>query len=171
MPANRPATTQESFPFHDPDHASPLHDEMVCWLDKNIEDVLMVVYKLQTRPTRVRTFWEPAVTERPTMHRYGAGRIIGYADLLVTCNHTPGFPKEDWGRCCIVFEAKTKIESLGELFRQIHRYETGFVGDVGLRGAAFVVVCPDEKDAALLRGQRVDFFKYDPKNAFPIGGV
>src|SRR6266508_1899967 len=99
-------TLQARFGFADPDLKKPLHDEMIKWLDANIEDILMVVFSLQARPKDVHTKWEPLVR----MTEDG-GQFIGFVDFMAY-----------WGERRILFEAKTAIESLGELFRQLRLY-------------------------------------------------
>lgn len=53
----------------------------------------------------------------------------------------------------IYVEAKTRIPSLGELFRQLNTYREYVQG-------LFVVVSPDDKEADLIRQQGIKFVKY-----------
>ncbi len=151
-------TLQARFGFADSDLKKPLHDEMIKWLDRNIEDVLMAVFSLQARPVEVRTKWEPLVR----MNEDG-GQFIGFADLMA---YTVGKDEQP-----VLFEAKTAIESLGELFRQLRLYRAGYVSGRRVSELKFVVVCPDETNAEIIREQGFDFFKYDPHMVFPLGGV
>ena len=98
-------TIQARFGFADPDLKRPVHDKIIKWLDANIEDVLMLVLSLSARPKSVRTKWEPLV--RTTED---GGQFIGFIDVMAYCGQDEK---------PILFEAKTNIESLGELFRQL----------------------------------------------------
>src|SRR3974390_1728036 len=97
-------TLQTRFGFADTDLKNPVHDDIIKWLDDNIEDVLATVFK-SSRPEGVRGKWEPLVR----MSEEG-GQFIGFADLAAYQVNHDGF---------VLFEAKTKIDSLGELFRQL----------------------------------------------------
>jgi hypothetical protein len=54
----------------------------------------------------------------------------------------------------VYVEAKTEIGSLGELIRQIRHYKEYLPGE-------YYVLCPDEKHASTLQGQRIGFIKYE----------
>jgi hypothetical protein len=146
-------TLQARFGFADPDLKKPAHDEIIKWLDANIEDVLWTVFSPKTRPKGYRVKWEPLVT----MNEEG-GQFIGFADLMayVSRDEHP-----------VLFEAKTEIESLGELFRQLRLYRAGYVAGCAVSTLDFVVVCPDDSNAALIREQGFRFLKYDPNMVFP----
>ena len=53
-------------------------------------------------------------------------------------------------------EVKTKINSLGELFRQLNMYKEYVVGD-------YIVVCPDETEKEIIQNQGFKFYKYNNK--------
>lgn len=146
-------TIQARFGFADPDLKKPLHDEIILWLDANIEDILMVVLSLPARPKGIRVQWEPWVR----MAEDG-GQFIGFADLMASQgdNDRP-----------VLFEAKTAIESRGELFRQLRLYRAGYVAGWHVSKLPFVVVCPDDTKAELIQQQGYRFLKYDPKMIFP----
>jgi hypothetical protein len=150
-------TIQARFGFADPDIKKAEHNDMIKWLDANIEDVLMLALSLTHRPKEVRTKWEPLVR----MQEHG-GQFIGFADLAA-------WEGED-GRP-VLFEAKTAIESLGELFRQLSMYRGGYFGGWPVWKLPFVVVCPDDSEAEIIRQQRYHFLKYDPEMTFVAGGV
>jgi hypothetical protein len=150
-------TLQARFGFADTDLKKPAHDEMIKWIDANIEDILMVVFSQQTRPKGVRTKWEPLVR----LSQDG-GQFIGFADLLA---------QQGVDDRPILFEAKTAIESLGELFRQLRLYRAGYVAGWHVSRLEFVVVCPDDTNAGIIREQGFHFLKYDPKMIFPAGGI
>jgi hypothetical protein len=150
-------TIQARFGFADPDLKKPAHDEMIKWLDANIEDILMLVFSLPSRPNGVRTKWEPLV--RMTAD---GGQFIGFADLMA-------YRGDD--ERPFLFEAKTTIDSLGELFRQLRLYRAGFVNGWSVSQLQFVIVCPDETNASIIQDQGFRFLKYDPKTVFPAGGI
>ena len=54
----------------------------------------------------------------------------------------------------VIFEAKTSIRSLGELIRQIRLYQE-------YRKGHYIVVSPDDRFAEVLRGQGIQFIKYE----------
>lgn len=56
----------------------------------------------------------------------------------------------------LYIEVKTKINSLGELFRQLNMYKEYVVGD-------YVVVCPDETEKEIIQNQGFKFYKYTNK--------
>ena len=148
-------TVQERFGFVDPDINEPEHDDIIQWIDANIEDILMVVFGLSARPKGITTKWEPVVRQTED-----GGMIIGFVDLIARQSETR-----------IVFEAKTAIDSLGVLFRQVRMYQEGYIDGWPIRNMRFVVVCPDDTHAEKIREQRLYFLKYDPAMKFGIGGV
>lgn len=162
-------TIQAKFGFQDPDLKKPAHDDIIKWLDGNIEEILMVLFKLDDRPDHVRTKWEAVVRTQDNR------QFIGFIDLKVTAR-LPVFENE---RYCgpenfrILFEAKTVLGTLGELFRQLQLYREGYMDLEPLTGRknVFVVVCPDDSEARLIEQQGFRFLKYDPAMAFPAGGV
>lgn len=52
----------------------------------------------------------------------------------------------------VCFEVKTRIDSLGEVIRQIRMYQAHV-------GAPFYVVCPDDRFRAALNEQKIGFIK------------
>ena len=150
-------TIQARFGFADPDIKKPAHDEIIKLLVANIEDVLMLTFSLSRRPKRITTKWEPVVR----MTEEG-GQYIGFADLAAY-EGRDGLP--------VLFEAKTAIETLGELFRQLSMYRGGYVYGHPVSKLPFVVVCPDDTLAEVIREQGYRFFKYDPGMTFSAGGV
>lgn len=56
----------------------------------------------------------------------------------------------------IYIEVKTKINSLGELFRQLRMYKEYINGD-------FLIVCPDDQERQLIEDQGFKFLKYNNK--------
>lgn len=133
-------TLQARFGFADSDIKKPKHDEIMLWLDQNLDAVLTVILRKNVIGAKAR--WELPVTSRPPNTNY----IIGFLDMVVV-----------YGSEQICFEIKTEILSLGELLRQINMYRMHLPYH-----DAFVVVCPDDKFASKLKEQGVMFFKYEP---------
>lgn len=91
--------------------------------------------------------------------------IIGFIDLLVKFESLRLYPREkiayrreyEWDATywedVIAFEVKTKIDSLGELFRQIQMYKV-YVN------APIVIVSPDDKYEEQIKSQGLYFVKY-----------
>ena len=79
------------------------------------------------------------------------GGMIGFVDLMA-----------NKGRQTILFEAKIAIDSLGELFRQVRMYQEGYLGRAEVRQMPFVIVCPDDSNADIIRQEGLHFLKYEP---------
>lgn len=102
--------------------------------------------------------WEYAITGERNY-------ILGFADMMVTCEYpyldfrtTEEFSikwrdRDSGGhpfRC--FFEVKPKINSLGELIRQVRMYQTVTAG-------RWFVVSPDDRFAPMLKSQGIGFVK------------
>jgi uncharacterized protein YlxP (DUF503 family) len=148
-------TLQEKFGFMDSDINKPEHDDIIQWVDGNIEGILMKLFGSAVRPKGVRTTWESVVRQTG-----GGGAMIGFVDLVARLSEKR-----------IVFEAKTAIDSLGVLFRQIRMYQQGYIDGWPIYEMPIVVVCPDDMYAEEIRKQRLHFLKYDPKMKFASDGV
>jgi hypothetical protein len=148
-------TLQERFGFMDPDIKKPEHDEMIKWIDRNVEDILMLVFNGSWRPKNVKVKWETIV------HKDEDGRnILGYVDLVVRLfEHR------------YLFEAKTEIKSLGELFRQVRMYQDGYIAGSPVCNMPIIIVSPDDFHAEKIREQGLRFLKYEPQHKFAMGGV
>jgi hypothetical protein len=107
--------------------------------------------------------------------------IVGYVDMKVTFVYTkliidgvdfvnnqinnsnlcwiqtdlqyPHYYERDLNQHSIYFEAKTKIDSLGELFRQLNTYKEFERGD-------YVIICPDDNEREIIIQQGFYFYKY-----------
>ena len=110
------------------------------------------------KPEIIKKIWEsPIVTKN--------GFAVGFADMeiivsvpkeLRCCCEDSDLPKWDCGTNnieSVIFEAKTSIRSVGELIRQIRLYQE-------YRKGHYIVVSPDDKFADVLRGQGIQFTKY-----------
>jgi hypothetical protein len=149
----------ERMGFADPDLKRPAHDDIIKWLDRNMEDVLMQVLELEERPKVLRTRWEPAVRQTKQ-----GGQLFGCIDLMATTEIRLETIR-------VVFEAKTKMETLGELFRQLRIYQEGWISGNPVWQMPFVVVCPDDREAEIIQQQGFKFLKYDPALLNNLGGV
>lgn len=120
--------------------------------------------------------WELPVTTQP--HNYnntGSKYTVGFIDMAVSfyIYHpvVTGFEDERKGekwvsdikdrikigfqrqQLVLYVEAKTEINSLGELIRQIRHYKEYLPG-------SYYVLCPDEKHEMTLKAQQIGFIKY-----------
>ena len=157
-------TLQERFGFLDADLKKPKHDEIMKWVDDNIEDILMVAFSLPNRP-KVKTTWEQPVR---TIGRY-SNQIIGFVDMTAKgqYNDKHGIPEG----LMAAIEVKTEISSLGELIRQIRMYKEGDIDSHG-RTVKWLVIAPDDSHATKLEEQGIHFFMYGPKKSFlGMGGL
>ena len=145
-------TLQERFGFLDADLKKPAHDDMILWADRNAADIAMLFLKLHKQPQ----VW----TDMEHVIKTDKGQIIGFVDLLIQAN---------WGESSerhIYIEAKTELDTLGNLLRQIRMYQAGHIR----HNSIFVVVAEDDRMADDLRRQRVEFLRYDPKKSFSFLG-
>lgn len=62
------------------------------------------------------------------------------------------YPEDKLSRVLFI-EVKTKVPSLGELFRQLNTYREYVTGD-------FLVVCPDDSNSEMIKKQGFLFYKY-----------
>jgi hypothetical protein len=139
--------------FMDPDRKNSKHDEIQLWAYENIEQVL----KPFTCPQR-----RLEIIDKTLESPLSSGTIIpGYVDLLIDGNilNDRG-EKITWFRASI--EIKSKIESCGELIRQINFYRR-----CERYKSTWIVIAPDDKFASILKEQNIYFFKYkDPATLF-----
>lgn len=123
--------------------------------------------------------WEHTVTSQSFNDRTGYKSnkyIIGYIDMKVKYSYSKlevsgvNFDKEkiydkiQWSQSNrknseeiitnnLFVEVKTKIKSLGSLFRQLRAYQEYETGD-------FAVICPDDSNKDIIRSQGFKFFKF-----------
>jgi hypothetical protein len=167
MAPPRIKTIQAKFGFADPDLQKPVHDQMIKWIEANVEDILMQIFSLPARPKRVKTKWEPLVQMAQT--KWNTGQFIGFIDFMATPYDEIKY--DGMQISTIVFEAKTSIDSLGELFRQTNMYKAGYIAGAAVAGMPFVIVSPDDANAEIIREQKLLFLKYEPNRVFTMGGV
>lgn len=136
-------------------------------------------------PIRIaRKIWEHPITSSVSNQRTGyqsPKQIIGYVDMKIifvvprlTVNDIdfsgerimgpdiswlqtellqPEFGSREQNVHYANFEAKTVLPSLGELFRQLNTYKE-------FEGGNYVILCPDDSDARLIKEQGFYFCKY-----------
>lgn len=136
-------------------------------------------------PIRIaRKIWEHPITSSVSNQRTGyqsPKQIIGYVDMKIifivprlTVNDIdfggerimgpniswlqtelvqPEFGSRELNVHYANFEAKTVLPSLGELFRQLNTYKEFESGN-------YVILCPDDSDASLIKEQGFYFCKY-----------
>jgi hypothetical protein len=117
--------------------ANQQHDEIMLWLDANIEKVIWIV--LAKRSKVVKKIWELPVEK--SFH--GKRWIAGFIDLAAELKD----------KTSIHFEVKSYIPSLGQLIRQIRFYQSVHPAD------RVIVVSPDTRFAATLRSQDFSFYE------------
>ncbi len=136
------------------------------------------------KPRVYKKKWEYTVTSQTFNPRTGylsAKSVIGFIDMRVDYVYTKlcikGLDKKGkfqdyltWGQTerkyenshnealtrSLMIEVKTKIPSLGELFRQLNTYREYEKSD-------FLVVCPDDSEEEIIFNQGFRFYKFDPK--------
>ena len=122
-------------------------------------------------PTRVfevisKTWEKPIVTGNNFAVGFADMEIVAqFSDDLSFCENTGPLdfkkPVIDWFTIIrkehLIFEAKTAIGSVGEIIRQIRLYQQYQPG-------VYVVVSPDDRYAEVMRGQGIQFLKYEEQS-------
>lgn len=127
-------TIAERFGFRDPELSTPRHDEIMLWLDENIEKIYDRLKRFF--PGRSRVVWE-----KPIM---SGAYIVGFADMSVQSTYS----QIDY------FEVKPAIPSLGEVLRQIQMYR-----QYGNREDNWTIVTPDDRFLKMLASQKIGLIK------------
>jgi hypothetical protein len=141
MASDRSKSLQEKFGFFDEALKTPAHDVLMFWIDEHIEEVLAEVFRADKSLRVFSKTWEmPIKDER--------GYLLGVADMAVQA-----FIED---HIAVMIEAKPKIDSLGELIRQIRIYQFGGAFD---RRPKWLVISPEERFAVKLREQGILFHK------------
>jgi hypothetical protein len=165
--------------------ATPVHDQIMLWLDANMGDVALQFCKRDWSDAD-RAHWKqfsggepmpefamPCIAKKVWESAIGRGegryyRIEGHIDMAVhverpfvsigyqegsyygqTARHRA---RIDLTTEVVFFEVKPKIESLGEVIRQLRRYQKYASG-------VWVVVSPDTRYANILREQGIEFLQ------------
>lgn len=130
--------------FVDKDLQTDEHDAIMLWLNENINSV----FQEKGDYTVDEVTWEMPVTSGDRNYR----TIVGYIDLYVRA-----YKKDEEGydkSYCFAFEVKSSISNVGEVIRQIRQYQvhSQIVNQ-------FIIVCPDDKFAEVIRSQGIGFLK------------
>jgi len=183
-------TIQQRFGFADTDLRTPKHDEIMLWLDQNIVSVIKELGFTKIKKSTVEwarkegcpeslirealdstaksindMTWEFPIKSRKSDF------IIGFIDLRILFGRPSLhlWEKRGWAlgseRECLYFEVKSKIESLGEVIRQIRMYQEYTNGrhiHYDMWPGYYVIVCPDDTFKDALRSQGIYFVKYQP---------
>lgn len=158
--------------------ATPVHDQLVLWLDQNIAQVLSEIapqlpallrasdmhhwarhprmeLALQAFSATKKT-WEDPVVSLQGPYRNEHRVIKGYIDLAVDVDLLELLEPGYHSQLVLAIEVKPRIESLGEVIRQIRMYQQFAPRHV------FFVASPDQRYAALLREQGIGFIPLGP---------
>jgi len=145
-------TNLEKLGFLDSDRKSPTHDEIQLWLLNNATEIVSKIFKEGTQFEVTDIFLEQPIIQ--VNNHSGYKSIIGYADAFI---ETKIITDTQLGKKGYYFciEIKSKIDSFGDLVRQIHTYKRFLDGQT-----IFVVISPDDRYAAALKTQNIKFVKY-----------
>lgn len=130
-------TIIERHGFKDHDRNDSKHDEIQIWVYNNFLQVLKGAFPER----KFDQFVDPDLRLEFPIIGHQVNHIIGFIDVF-SC----GFS--------IAIEIKSKIQSVGELIRQIQFYRTY------LSGPTWLVVSPDDRAKDILTSQGIYFFKY-----------
>ena len=158
------ATDRQSIIFADEDLKKSDHDEIMLWLDTNVETLLnQVIYPGLTQeqidtyldePAEIKKSWQQPIIS-------ATGEIVGFIDMIISYDRadTSG---DDISKV-FFFDVRTEIPSLGELIREINTYKL-YLGFEESWIYSYVVICPDDRYAGVLKSQEIDFWQYDQKD-------
>lgn len=138
--------------FVDSDLSTDMHDKIMIWLDKNIYKVVSGLSEsIDMTRAKVKCVWESPIIKGNAQFR----SIVGYIDMLV-CIDIPGSEAPDGSIIYnqgykLAFEVKSKINSIGEVIRQIRQYQSFVSPD------KFIIVSTDDKFKSLLASQGIGF--------------
>lgn len=150
--------------FEDHDLKTPEHDRIMLWVDLNADAVAAEAWKFfrinelsktgkygEHRAASEFVGVAKKTWEMPVLA--GVGRVIGFIDMRLDCHGR--FDQGGQDRIVPVeinIEVKSTIKSIGELIRQVRAYHCEY----------FVVVCPDDRFAEIIRSQGIGFVKCPP---------
>lgn len=143
-------TLAQRFGFQDGDLKTPKHDEIMLWLDENMNDILRELYPEIVELVEVKKVWEMPVKNRDF--------IIGFVDMAVFPSAKYLSDSDYVANIC--FEVKSKIDSLGELFRQLKMYDGLSLGNSYKTVRTICVVCPDNRFEKQIQAQGYRFLLY-----------
>lgn len=160
--------------FADDDLKNSRHDEIMIWTVENLETIVKPILigrkyewwntdshqqvdQVATAVNSIsKTIWEKPI------EKGDRGFIVGFVDLyveveVILCNEKT--EEKTKTTEYFIFEIKTKIDSVGEVIRQINTYR-------GERGAVYgsqvfwFIVSPDDRYISILKSQGIGFVKY-----------
>lgn len=159
-------TMIERLGFNDPDRKNPTHDEIQLEVMRNIWTYIPDRSYPNGNVISPETWDIYIKLEKPVIDR---NFTIGFIDIYLTLRskekveikdrYGPSFRDHDGWE--IGIEVKTKIDSIGDLLRQINFYRT-------YGTCSWIVVSPDDRFADVLRSQSIHFFKYRNPNELPL---
>lgn len=133
---------------------TPEHDALMLWLDENCLTIAKNLFPKLIEFSHAE--WEKPLTSKNHS-------IICFIDLFM-CGAEQ--IRKDYKQCYdLMFEVKPKIESIGELIRQIRSYEyyhrTSQQGYAGYNNSKIIVISPDTKAKDILLRHGFYFFNPD----------
>lgn len=154
----------ERLPIFDPDLLRPKHDEILLWLDENVEQIInQAVYpgltadqieEYSSHTPELTKTWQQAV-------KTAEDEIVGFIDMTVRYERE-GDPDDDIIKV-FFFDVRTEILSLGALLREINLYKE-YLGFQRSWIYTYILVSPDERFVQILKDQEVDFLKFEPSD-------
>lgn len=146
-------TLLEKMGFVDEDRKSPDHQKIQEWTYNNAALVIDDLFaKGEWTFQILSNEWEYEVYA----HSYNSKSIVGFVDIAVKFEKDNDKKEWDDERPRVFFEIKTKIPSFGDLLRQLKVYRTYLT----YKKQVFVVICPDDSFADLIKEQGFFFYKY-----------
>jgi len=145
--------------FMDEDILKPEHDQMLLWLDDNIESLInSVIYPnmtteqiadfLETEPDIKRTWQQPI--------KSATGQIVGFVDMVVSYDRVDA--AEHISKVFFL-DVRAEIPSLGALIREINTYKL-YLGFEDSWIYSYVVIGPDDRYANILQAQGITSWPY-----------
>ena len=158
-------TLQERFGFQDDDLKLTTHDDIMYWVHANIDTIVTELFGEWAQKqwdASGRDGIMPALKVTGIDWEYPistkTGFTVGFADMLVWAPLwgyvTSPRVRHMFQVLYVYFEIKTKLPTAGELLRQIRLYQSHTEPEY-----AWVVVCPDDRHAAILKDQGIYFYK------------
>jgi len=158
------------------------HDDIAMWILANVGSYVQGRYDPTVQLAKVSMpdliiGQPPEVKIKTTLEYLVTGKnetFIGFIDVLAEINYayldleyTPKWTERIDAFC---FEAKPCIPSLGELMRQIRKYQKYFTQNQ-FHSVTFVVVSPDTHYRNVIRSQGIEFWECPPLLQLPDTGT
>jgi hypothetical protein len=181
MPEPKSKTIIERHGFKDPELKTAKHDDLVLWARKNVSGIAkQILPPFGTNDSYLEKVWNKTklqldedytdnlsdlknnikIVEVLLEQPINSGKwIIGFVDLVIKLK-IPRYKRHvGTGRdsANIYIEVKTKIESFGELLRQVNMYRMYTQEELDF----WVIICPDDSHKAILADQKIFYIKPD----------